>query len=153
MSSNSNNDLYPICRQVKFHGSTVGGTKRVAEEEIIEVEDLAAKQAKPSIETSKTQSQLSIGLGTFKRPQTTRPALGAKSLLANLVKRKPIATISTTTSLTASTDTNVSTTETSTNKSLPAPSKPAIAVAGASTTNALSLLGGYDSNSDSDASD
>lgn len=136
-------------RQVKFHGSSLGGVKRVAEEEIIEVEDLAAKQSKPNflVENDKKPSQPS-SIGLFRKPQTVRPGLGAKSSLAYLVKRKPVAATSTTTSAAATNNINVSTMETTTKKTPSLSTQPAT-----STTNALSLLGGYDSNSDSDASD
>ncbi|XP_055318782.1 splicing factor YJU2 [Sitodiplosis mosellana] len=129
-------------KQVKFHGSGGSVVKRVAEEQIIEVEDLAAKQSKPTIDTEKKSSQFS--LGTFKKPQTSRIGFGQKSSLANLVKRKSVTPTSTTTSVTVTKNTSVSTTEAVVDKPSPPPAKVT------STTNALSLLGGYDSNSDSD---
>lgn len=138
-------------RQVKFHGSGgSSGLKRVAEEEIIEVEDLAAKQTKPSIETDKKSSQFSMG--SFKKPQTNRIGLGQKSSLANLVKRKPIAPTSTATSATATKNASVTATETVANIPSSAPTAAPLqqAAKAASITNALSLLGRYDSNSDSD---
>lgn len=139
-------------RQVKFHSGSAGssGLKRVAEEEIIEVEDLAAKQSKPSIDTEKKSTQFSIG--SFKKPQTNRIGLGPKSSLANLVKRKPITSTSTATSATATNNASVAATATVANKPSPSPTSAPLqpAAKAASTTNALSLLGGYDSNSDSD---
>lgn len=129
---------------MKFHSGAGGvGVKRVAEEEIIEVEDLGAKQPKSSKESEKRSGQLSIG--SFKKPV----GLGQKFSLANLVKRKTTSASSISSS-SFGTSTDATNTETNVNKptnsvssSQPAPSKP----------NALSLLSGYDNTSDSDGSE
>lgn len=129
--------------------------KRVAEEEIIEVEDLAAKQTKLDDEKGNSSgSQVSTSM--FKRPTATnRNGLNQKSAFANLVKRKSTTTTSTTTSepsakssvsseITANNPTGLTATTTST----PANGNDA------PKTNALSLLGSsYDNCTDSDESD
>lgn len=140
-----------VFRQVKFRGSS-SGTKRVAEEEIIEVEDLSAKQQKVDDTTSKTGSQLTIG--TFKKPQINRNALGQKSSLANLVKRKTPSTATSTSTFLTSGTTKTATAAATTTSSIETVSKsPAAPKSASSTPNALSLLSGYDNNTDSDDSE
>lgn len=138
-------------RQVKFQGAKANGPKRVAEEVIIEVEDLAAsaKQQKidDPISTAKPiANQTSIGI--FKKPQSNRNGLSQKSLLANLVKRKTTVTATATATASSETSTKSNSTATETTSSTSTASKPTT-----STTNALSLLSGYDNNTDSDDSD
>lgn len=148
-------------RQIKFHGSSATGTKRVAEEEIIEVEDLAVKKHKPNNDSDKRSNQFTAG--TFKKPQVSKIGLNQKSALANLVKRKTPAT-ATTATVTATTTTTATATATATvaapsrnsqtsesTSSKPAP-KPSTQTA-PSAPNALSLLSGYDNYSDSDESE
>lgn len=164
-------------RKIKFHGSSATGTKRVAEEEIIEVEDLAVKKHKPNNDSDKRSNQFTAG--TFKKPQVSKIGLNQKSALANLVKRKTPAT-ATTATVTATTTTTASATATATATALstaratatatatvaapsrnsqtsestsskPAP-KPSTQTA-PSAPNALSLLSGYDNYSDSDESE
>lgn len=148
-------------RKIKFHGSSATGTKRVAEEEIIEVEDLAVKKHKPNNDSDKRSNQFTAG--TFKKPQVSKIGLNQKSALANLVKRKTPAT-ATTATVTATTTTTATATATATvaapsrnsqtsesTSSKPAP-KPSTQTA-LSAPNALSLLSGYDNYSDSDESE
>lgn len=146
-------------RQVKFQGAKTSGPKRVAEEVILEVEDLAAsaKQQKlddtvPAVKPIANQTTF----GSFKKPQN-RNGFSQKSSLANLVKRKTTATVTATatapTATATATATSTSGTPTdSTNEVLSTgtstASKPTT-----NTTNALSLLSGYDNYSDSDNSD
>lgn len=147
-------------RQVKFQSTSNGGVKRVAEEEIVEVEDLAAKQQKTVFsDAAKKGSTLTIG--SFKKPQPNRSALSQKSVLANLVKRKPNSTTTSASTSTSSTAeiTHKATTESATSSSgsttqakpstTPAPAPTAVV---SNSTNGLSLLSGYDC-SDSDESE
>lgn len=140
---------------MKFQGPKTSGPKRVAEEVIIEVEDLAAASAKQqkfdeSVSVARpVASQTAIG--TFKKPQINRNGFSQKSSLANLVKRKTTATATSTAATTATTGTSETSTKT------PNPTN-TVSTSGASkpttnTTNALSLLSGYDNYSDSDDSD
>lgn len=138
-------------RQVKFQVAKTNGPKRVAEEVIVEVEDMAetaAKQQKFDDATPAAKPiQNKIAIGSFKKPQINRNGFSQKSSLANLVKRKSAVTATATTAtLTSETSTKISST-TSTEISSSA-SKPT-----ATTTNALSLLSGYDNCTDSDDSD
>lgn len=132
---------------MKFHGSNSSGGKRVAEEEIIEVEDMAIKQPKLDAKIEKKPTQLTTE--TFKKPQNNRIKAHHKSSLVNLVKRKSSIT-STTTSDRSTTSTAIKLCETVSTKtvtpllsSLSSPSPSPAAV-----SNALSMLGGYNSNSD-----
>lgn len=127
------------CRQVKFQNSVPisSATKRVAEEEIIEVEDLAKRQYKQNENNDQPSGST---VHTFKKPQISKPNTATKSSLVksslvNLVKRK------------TPTATQVSTPNTSQPKE---PIK--VAVTQPTTANALSLLSGYD-DSDSNESD
>lgn len=151
-----------IFRQVKFQGAKTSGPKRVAEEVIIEVEDLAASAKQQKLDESATAAK-PIGnqaaIGTFKKPQTNRNGFSQRSALANLVKRKTTATATATATIPATATTATTATSETTTKS-PNPTN-AVTTLGASTatkpttntTNALSLLSGYDNYSDSDDSD
>lgn len=138
-------------RQVKFQGAKTSGPKRVAEEVILEVEDLAASAKHQKLDDSVSTAKPILNqtsIGTFKKPQTNRNGFSQKSSLANLVKRKTTATTTataTTTTPTSETSTKTNSTSTETTSSTSTASKP--------TTNALSLLSGYDNNTDSDDSD
>lgn len=154
-----------LFRQVKFQAAKSDGPKRVAEEVILEVEDLAAtataaKQQKMDGEATTSTKPIAnqAAVGTFKRPQVNRNGFSQKSSLANLVKPKARFTATATTTTTSpATSTVAPVTETSiksdrpnasdTGSSTSTVSKPA------NTTNALSLLSGYDNNTDSDDSD
>lgn len=122
------------------------GVKRVAEEEVLEIEDLSKKQFKPN-EPKNTINQTAL---TFKKPAVTK-SLGIKASMANLVKRKAPPTATTTTSDSANAGT-------ATTSNIQATPPTATASASASTTpilttnkpNALALLGGYN---DSDSND
>lgn len=148
-----------VLRQVKFQGAKTSGPKRVAEEVILEVEDLAASAEKQQkFDDSVTAVKPIVNqtaIGTFKKPQTSRNGFSQKSLMANLVKRKTSATATATVTTptapamaaTAAPEntTKTSSTSTETTSSTSTVAKP--------TTNALSLLSGYDNNTDSDDSD
>lgn len=135
-------------RQVKFRSSN-SGPKRVAEEEIIEVEDLSGKLRKVDDTSDRIESRLSIG--TFKKPQINRS--GQKSTLANLVKRKTTATATATTTSTATVTSKPTNNGETTSSAIP-PSVNLIAPKPISnTSNGLSLLSGYDNNTDSDDSE
>lgn len=122
-------------------GSTSGGTKRVAEEEIIEVEDLAKRQFKPNASNDKSTVP---PLNAFKKPQNNKPSSSGKSSLVNLVKRKVTnSTTSSTVTLPSKSNTESSASKVTAQTSTPV-SQPS--------TNALSLLSGYD-DSDSNESD
>lgn len=145
-------------RQVKFQGPKASGPKRVAEEVIIEVEDLAvsAKQQKlddPVSTTKPIVNQTAIGI--FKKPQPNRNGFSQKSSLANLVKRKTTVPATATATAIASTVTAASETSTKTNSTSTGTTSSTSTVSKpmTSTTNALSLLSGYDNNTDSDDSD
>lgn len=125
---------------MKFRSSN-SGPKRVAVEEIIEVEDLAAKQQK--LNDSANNTEIEPKIGSFKKPQINRSGFVTKSSLANLVKRKPQ-----TQTATSASGPSTSTTSGSSTKTDESTSKPS-----ASATNALSLLSGYDNNTDSDESE
>lgn len=133
---------------MKFRSAS-SGSKRVAEEEIIEVEDLGSKQPKLNESANKTVSQSAIG--TFKKPQINRGGFGQKSSLANLVKRKSTST-ATATSGASSTTASGSSTKNDTTSSTVAV-KPSVDKPATSSTNALSLLSGYDNYTDSDESE
>lgn len=112
----------------------------MAQEEIIEVEDLAKKPHKSDVFVEpKPLTKPSIA-----KPSNTKIGFNSKASLVNLVKRKPAATVSST-SATATTTTNVSN---AANTKTPSEPRPA-----ASSLNALSLLSGYDDGSDSSESD
>lgn len=138
-------------RQVKFQAAKTNGPKRVAEEVIVEVEDMAetaAKQQKfDDAPPAAKPIENKITIGSFKKPQTNRNGFSQKSALANLVKRKPAvtatATAATVTSEISTKTSSITSTETSSSTSKPT----------ATTTNALSLLSGYDNCTDSDDSD
>lgn len=143
-----------IFRQVKFQGAKTAGPKRVAEEVIIEVEDLAASAKQQKLDESAASTTKPMGnqsaIGTFKKPQTNRNGFSQKSSLANLIKRKT----PTTATATATTATTVITeTPDSTNSTVTASNTSTAAKPPTNTTNALSLLSGYDNYSDSDDSD
>lgn len=135
---------------MKFRSSSIG-PKRVAEEEIIEVEDLAAKQQKLDQSANKKVNQLSIG--TFKKPQVNRNGPGQKSALANLVKRKTATTATSTTSGPCTSTTSENSTKDDAVTSTTTGEKPSASKPATSTTNALSLLSGYDNSTDSDDSE
>lgn len=87
-------------RQVKFQGAKSTGPKRVAEEVIIEVEDLAAQGKQQKLDDSAATAKSSVNqttMGTFKKPQSNRNGFSQKSSLANLVKRKTTVTATATT--------------------------------------------------------
>lgn len=135
---------------MKFRSSSIG-PKRVAEEEIIEVEDLAAKKQKLDQSANKKVNQLSIG--TFKKPQVNRNGPGQKSALANLVKRKTTPTATSTTSGPCTSTTSENSTKDDAVTSTTTGEKPSASKPATSTTNALSLLSGYDNSTDSDDSE
>lgn len=139
--------IFIIHRQVKFKSSSSGaGTKRVAEEEIIEVEDLAKKQTKLNeIESKKVD--------IFKKPALSKKSLGIKSSLANLVRRKEPCTSTSTSSTSLTVDNSKSEGQNKTileTMNVPAKLNPALNQPTTAKTNALSLLSGYDDDSDSD---
>lgn len=108
----------------------------MAEEEIIEVEDLASRKFKSIEEKPKEVATSSI----FKKPPATKVGSTSKSSLTNLVKRKvpPSATETK----------NASTTET---KSTPSASNSNQSiVVRQPASSALSLLSGYDDSDESD---
>lgn len=127
----------------------------MAEEVIIEVEDLAASAKQQKLDDTTSTAKPTVNqsaIGTFKKPQTNRNGFSQKSSLANLVKRKTPGVATSTATATATTPTATSetstkpiATSTDTASSTSTTSKP--------TTNALSLLSGYDNNTDSDESD
>lgn len=147
-------------RQVKFQGAKTSGSKRVAEEVILEVEDLAASAEKQQkFDDSVTAVKPIVNqtaIGTFKKPQTSRNGFSQKSLMANLVKRKTPATATVTATTTTTepampaTATSENTTKTSSTRTETTSSTSTVAKP---TTNALSLLSSYDNNTDSDDSD
>lgn len=133
--------------------------KRVAEEEVLEIEDLSKKQFKPS-EPKKPNEPLGL---QFKRPAAAK-SIGIRASMANLVKRKTPSTATTTlsdsTSVSNATDSNGQAMNARADNA-PATSQAAkIASASASTApilttnkpNALALLGSY-ADSDSNESD
>lgn len=121
-------------RQVKFHNSSASNAKkRIAEEEIVEVEDLASKQAKVNQPTS----------SGFKKPQNIRNGLNSKLLLSNLVRRKPAA--SSTCPSESSVKLSTSLTKAESNEPSSSSSQPP--------ASGLSLLSSYSSNSNSDDSE
>lgn len=125
-------------RQVKFKTpASSGGVKRVAEEEILEVEDLAKKPHKSDEIEVKSASKPPVNI--CKSAPTAKIGLSSKATLANLVRRKPAST---------TISTPVNTVAAATQSSTTTASKPAT-----SNSNALSLLSGYDNDSDSNESD
>lgn len=77
---------------MKFQSSscTSSGIKRVAEEEIIEVEDLAKKQYKPNENNDKPSASVPSGNSvshSFKKPQTNKPISATKSSIIMGIKR------------------------------------------------------------------
>lgn len=108
----------------------------MAEEEIIEVEDLSSRKFKSIEEKPKEVATSSI----FKKPPATKVGSTSKSSLANLVKRKVPA--SATETKNTSTTVTQSTSSASNSNQLTAVSQP--------TSSALSLLSGYDDSDESD---
>lgn len=108
----------------------------MAEEEIIEVEDLASRKFKSIEEKPKEVATSSI----FKKPPAKKGASTSKSSLMNLVKRKvsPAATETKNTSIAAT----KSTSSASNSNQSTAVSQP--------TSSALSLLSGYNDSDESD---
>lgn len=122
---------------MKFAHSRPAGTKRVASEEIIEVEDLSKKsKGDDGPSTSSTTSDATDELITekFAKPSSKPISVGglsSRNSMKNLVKRK------------SDNATIVS----------QSPAKPAADPATKpASTNALTLLAGYDNASDSDSS-
>lgn len=161
-----------IFRHMKFHNRpTTSGTKRVASEEIIEIEDLAKRSFKKDDEGDATEraevinnskkisgndsnasAKLGIAIKNVKPPSSTSISVGglssSRNLMKNLVKKKPAETV------TSSTLNSVGVSESSTNttennKSLATSTN----INSNSSGNALSLLAGYDDDSDSNNSD
>lgn len=153
-------------RQVKFHNNRPTGNKRVASEEIIEIEDLAkrkhgdtelAEEKASSSDTIMFKEPAKRDIPKFTKINSTSISVGGlsskKSILKNLVKKKPVQT--TTDPPMSSTAPVITSTVTSTTStsSISASSKVSEPKPG-SAPNALSLLAGYDNNnSDSDCSD
>lgn len=100
----------------------------MAEEEIIEVEDLARRKFKSIEEKPKEVATNSI----FKKPTTTKVGSTSKSSLANLVKRKVPASA-----------TETKNTSSASNSNQPTDMSQPI-------SSALSLLSGYDDSDESD---
>lgn len=149
-----------IFRQLKFHKSSSGGAKRVAEEEILEIEDFATKRTTPLSSAEQKPAQSTLSIGTFKKPANARTGLSQKSSLANLVRRKPTNTTTSTSSSTNSISETVTaakpptndTNPNDTNNSTKPSASTSIAAPATNKPNALSLLSGYDC-SDSDESE
>lgn len=166
-------------RQVKFHGqSNSGGTKRVASEEIIEIEDLSKRSRDGDNEsTSVSNTGARGGIHALAKPQssdeiTRKPteskfakpmsiSVGAMSngrnAMKNLVKRKTAETV---TSTSTNSSTTVEVSSSSNNSTSGRESAENSAKATSASTNSkpmpsgLSLLAGYDDNSSgSDDSD
>lgn len=137
--------MFMIFRQVKFQSSSTisSGTKRVAEEEILEEENLAKHQYKSYNNDDKPIAQST----NAKKTQTNKPNITIKSTLANLVKRKSTATV---TSINKNNTASVETSKNAIKDTLPtqmADNQPSTSIG-----TALSLLSGYE-NSDSNESD
>lgn len=140
-----------IYRQIKFQNKSSGsGIKRVAAEEVLEIEDLSTKQFKPN-ENPKTATNL--GLATFAKPAPKKPILSNKASLANLVKRKTPATSTSTDSAHATSVSNNS--SNASNSSAPSASIQSsnTAVTTSNKPNALSLLGSYNDSDSNDSDD
>lgn len=165
-------------RQVKFHGqSKIGGTKRVASEEIIEIEDLAKRTRNGDDDGEGTNRVGGSNEVPSKSPSTeeiirkptetvtkfAKPmniSVGAMSTgrnaMKNLVKRKTVETV---TSANSSTSTVLSPSSTNTNSASASASAAETVEKPEKTTpnskpmpNGLSLLAGYDDD-DSSGSD
>lgn len=150
--------LFPY-RNIKFHNNT--GTKRVASEEIIEVDDLSAKKANNSVfsvsstinakqnASSSSATTSSILSHKFLKPQISIGSLSNnKNSLKNLVKRKTATKIET--------NTAAHTSETATISTTPDDQPQTTSIQNESKTvapksNALSLLCGYDDEDDSNS--
>lgn len=152
-----------LFRQVKFHGqsSSGGGNKRVASEEIIEIEDLAKRSRdddgeennstndapakalltdeivrKPSESTTKFAKPMNISVGAMSN---------GRNSLKNLVKRKTVSATPASAVSSTSTSTVVSSTATSHPDPIENDKKPTSN--NTPTPSGLSLLAGYDDDS------
>lgn len=160
-----------LFRQVKFHGqSTSGGNKRVASEEIIEIEDLAKRsrdddgdgnnstndapaKTLPTDEIVRKPTELTI---KFAKPMNI--SVGAMSngrnAMKNLVKRKPVETATPASAAISSTITSTVVSSAATSRLDSVENKINTTSNSTPTPSGLSLLAGYeDDSTGSDDSD